>query len=464
MGNSAYLGIDVSKGYADMIILSSNKELLEPAFRLYDSDVGQKQLLEIIKGLFQKGIEKFYSGVESTGGYENNWVAYLQDLGKDYPLFIARINPKGVKSLGEAGLVRTITDSVSARNIALYLIDFANKVNYLSPTLLSKVYSAGRKHTSFIRMLKKQKNQLENQLEKLIYQQLGCLICYCRHGFPGWLLLLLKKYPSTASIVKAGESRLCKIQGISHGKAVAVLNKVSSVNSHDSEHLDSLIKSTAEQILHLDKAINAQKIELQNRFKNEKAVELLISLPGVGEQSAVELLIELEDVSRFENAKKVGAYFGTHPMWKQSGDGLWGNHMSKKGRSSVRATLYMSSLTAIRRDELFKKIYSKCRAAGKNHYNAMGVVMNKMLRVIYGILKNKVRYDREIDLSNQQHAKLKQQLKEERAEEVENEKQLNLERFIEGATKELPVSRRYIKKKRQSPKLQKEACAGSSAS
>ncbi len=62
---------------------------------------------------------------------------------------------------------------------------------------------------------------------------------------------------------------------------------------------------------------------------------LLTSITGIGDQSAVEIVVEIEDINRFESAKKLGAYFGTHPMFKQSGDGTWGNHMSKKGRSDV---------------------------------------------------------------------------------------------------------------------------------
>ena len=124
MVNSPYIGIDASKGYADLIALNSNKELAEEAFRLYDAAEGHRQLGQLIDGWFKKGFEKIYCGVESTGGYENNWVSYLQQAGKTKPVHIARLNPRGVKSLGEAALRRTITDSVSAENIALYLIDF----------------------------------------------------------------------------------------------------------------------------------------------------------------------------------------------------------------------------------------------------------------------------------------------------------------------------------------------------
>ena len=465
MVNSAYVGIDASKGYADIIMLHANKEVAEGAFRLYDAAEGRRQLGELIDGWFKKGFEKIYCGVESTGGYENNWVTYLQQAGKTKPVHIARLNPKGVKSLSEAALTRTITDSVSAQNIALYLIDFDKKVHYLKPSQTSRLYSDGRKHDSFIRMLKKQKNQLGNQLEKIIYQELSPLMCYCRHGFPSWLLLLLEKYPGVELMKKAGEKKLCKLKGITSEKAIALIKKVSSLNQFTSAHISSIIKSTAGQLLHLQEAINTEKANLINRFKNEEDALLLTGIPGIAQQSAVECVIEIEDVNRFETAKKLVAYFGTHPKYKQSGDGTWGNHMSKQGRSEIRGVLYMCGLTAIRYDEMFKGIYARARATGKNHFSAMGVVMNKMLRVIYGVLKTKTTYNREVDYKNQQNAKAKQTAKEEKLIEIKKEKQTKLERFNQGELKSMPVSKRYANKKRgKVPSFKKEECTGSSAS
>jgi transposase len=459
-----YVGIDCSKGYADLFSLQSNKDIAEPPFRLYDTAEGHQRFQVLITGWLHQGFVHIYCGVESTGGYENNWVNALQQMGKSQAVYIARLNPKGVKSLGEARLTRTITDSVSAENIALYLMDHPDKVHYLNPSQTSKAYSDGRKHNSFIRMLKKQRNQLGNQLEKLVYEQLSPLLCYCRHGQPTWLLLMLEKYATVASIKKAGISKLSKIKGISAEKAKSVVAKLAELNDQSSDHLGSVIKSTVVQILHLEQSIKKEKSNLFSRFKQTEEAVLLSSITGIGEQSAVEIIVEIEDINRFEAAKKLDAYFGTHPMWKQSGDGTWGNHMSKKGRSEIRGVLYMCGMSAVRHDEMFKAIYARARAKGKNHFSAMGVVMNKMLRIIYGVLKNKTKYNRETDLKNQQNAQSKQRAKEEKQLEINEEKQTKLERYNSGEVKEMPVSKRYAKKKRQSPKLQLEECTGSSAS
>ena len=78
-----YLGIDVSKGYSDFVLLNKKKEELESCFQLDDNQEGHFQLLNLLKNLLEKhcltGIEAV---MESTGGYENNWLCLLKNKGR----------------------------------------------------------------------------------------------------------------------------------------------------------------------------------------------------------------------------------------------------------------------------------------------------------------------------------------------------------------------------------------------
>jgi transposase len=450
MGNYGFLGIDISKGYADLFITRANKQSLEPTFRLYDLPESHRQLGELIdKWLSLEKWDTLLCGVESTGGYENNWVKYLQDLSANRPIKVTRLNAQGVKSLSDAALKRTITDSVSAENIAMYLIDFHHKIHWLEASQSTQAYRDGRRHNTFIRMLKKQRIQLSNQLEKLLYQEFSPLLCYCRHGIPGWFLSLLEKYPTQQAIKKAGPSKLAKISGITLDKALALSKKIESDLRPTSSHMGDVIESTAAQILSLEATIKTHKARLIKRFKGLQDVELLTSITGIGEQSAVEILLEIEDINRFDDAKKLSAYFGLHPVFKQSGDGKWGNHMSKKGRSDIRSVLFMSSLTAIRYSDLFKRIYANARAKGKNHFNAMGVVMHKLLRVIFGVLKHKLPFDADKDADNQHKAKEKQKEKETEATQSKKDQSVKLQRYNQADLTKSPVSKRHAKKQKK---------------
>lgn len=452
MGQTGYLGCDVSKGYCDFILLDSNKQVLEPVFVLEDTKAGRKKLQELMGKWWDSGITQLYCGLESTGGYENNWFSFLRaSPHKEQAVKVVRVNPKAVKSMGEASLVRTITDGVSAANIANYLIHFQHKLDHDNKDNKSTGghFFEARQQFGYIKMLIKQKVQLSNQLEKLVYQYLPQLVVYCRHGVPEWLLRLLVKYPSAADIKKAGVQELSKLKGISGLRAASLIKKVS-----DTEHLATImtrhtIRATAAELLHKAEQIEREKSFLIEQYEQQKEVVIISSICGVGLQSAVVIWIEIEDISRFETAKKLCSFFGVHPTFKQSGDGQWGNHLSKKGRPQIRAALYMACMAAIRHNPTFKDLYARFRAQAMNHYAAMGVVMHKMLRIIYGMLKSQKPFDAKTDQDNRARSKQKQTDLEAQRKAATKESKNKRNRYQDSHNDEAPISRtKYQKNKK----------------
>ena len=126
-----YLGGDVSKGYADFVILNSKKQPVEANFQLDDTHLGHNQLHEQLAIFFNKHPDaKLHAAVESTGGYENNWHRTLFKFQGTLNIETARLNPEGVSHNSKADLKRVITDKVSAQSIAEYLVAHPAKVIY----------------------------------------------------------------------------------------------------------------------------------------------------------------------------------------------------------------------------------------------------------------------------------------------------------------------------------------------
>jgi len=141
-----YVGSDVSKGYADFIIIDTEKKIIEKNFQLDDTKDGHIFLEKKLKNLLKSSNEKIsiYVGLESTGGYENNWYKALQDFGKSNELKVARLNPIGVHHHSKSEMNRNTTDKISAKNIAEYLINHSSKINYTgtdSTSSLKRVWS-----------------------------------------------------------------------------------------------------------------------------------------------------------------------------------------------------------------------------------------------------------------------------------------------------------------------------------
>lgn len=442
----AFLGIDVSKGYADFLLLDEGKKAVEPVFQLQDNPQGRRQLKSLIEKWFTSGIDALYCGVESTGGYERNWFNFLKGLVSTCNLQVATLNPKGVKSVSEAALKRTITDAVSAENIAVYLMSFPEKIEYCrAESKEDPLFRAARQNYSYLRMLQKQKTQLTNQLEKLVYEYFPEMNGYCRRGVPNWLLKMLIRYPSAELVKRAGVNKIVTIKGISLGKAQLIVQKATSTDIASNRRIDHVIQQTCKEALHRDELIVAEKQSLVEEFAESEMVKLLTSTPGIGTDSAVAILMEIENVNRFATVKKMAAYFGIHPTFKQSGDGLWKSKLSKKGRGDLRAVLYMCGLSGVQHNPILRKLYHRFKEKGMNHYQCMGVVMHKLLRIIYGILKNKAPFDPAVDEKNVSITEETKKSIEENIERIKKIKKETKQRYQKESLN-APISRRKAMK------------------
>ena len=393
-----FLGIDVSKGYADFVIIDDAKREVRKTFKLMDTAEDHQELLRMIKLDLKGEVNCIYCGVESTGGYENNWFRTLSDF-KDQRVRIVRINPVRIHHQSRAGLQRTVTDKVAANTIAHYLSD--NHEDLFANPQLDIAMANARKVYNMVATLNKQKTQLSNQFEKIIYSNIPELITYIRNGVPNWLLHFLKKYSNKDAISKARPSNIAKIKGITLDKAQTIQSKVKTgIGAPGDIYINHIIKSLCSKILALDKQIKDEKKFLTDNFK-DKRVNILESIKGIGSYTAIGVLIEIEDVSRFASASHLCSYFGVHPTFKESGDGKIKSRMSKKGRSSYRSLLYMGARNVAIHNPYFKSFYIAQRAKGMHHNAAIGAIMNKLTRIIFGMLKSENTFDPQVDHQNQ---------------------------------------------------------------
>lgn len=395
---SFYLGGDVSKGYSDFVILNAQKQTVMKNFQLDDTFDGHCQLYSILDR-FMKDHQgaALFAAVESTGGYEDNWYSQLNRFQSTLNIKVARLNPMGVSYNNQADLKRNITDKISARGISEYLIAHPEKVTYQQQ---HDPMASLRKQWKFIKMLTKQSTQLLNQLESLLYIANPEILAYCKEDTPKWVLKLLLKYPTGANLAKARAATVAKIPYIQKDRAneliAAAKTSVASAADPTTQHL---IISTVNQILHLKKII-AEQSAYMAKTCSVPEVELLKTFPGIGDASAVGLMLEIQNIKRFSKAKKLASFFGIHPAYKTSGDGSGSFKMSKKGRKEPRTILFMVARSAIICNPVIRDLYNDHVQRGKSKMSAIGICMHKILRIIYGMLKHGKAFDPQIDMAN----------------------------------------------------------------
>ena len=109
------------------------------------------------------------------------------------------------------------------------------------------------------------------------------------------------------------------------------------------------------------KELTEEVMKLARTEKYAHRVELLTSIPGIGVLSAIEMLVELQDVGRFKSADQLAAFIGVTPSQYSSGERVRMRSITHLGNHRVRTLLVESSWTAIRKDPSLHKVYESIK-------------------------------------------------------------------------------------------------------
>jgi transposase len=145
-----------------------------------------------------------------------------------------------------------------------------------------------------------------------------------------------------------------------------------------------------------DEEITQLECELVKETKSlyTQAMDILVSIRGVGEKSAAYILAETMCLKRFPTSKAFAAFVGLDPTLKQSGTSIHGkSRLSKAGSPYLRATLSWSAKLLVRWNETFKQCFEHAISRGKAPGVAYGIVARKFATVIHQCVTNGVMFN-----------------------------------------------------------------------
>lgn len=147
------------------------------------------------------------------------------------------------------------------------------------------------------------------------------------------------------------------------------------------------LKATLRDIEKEMKEIISTQIELKKQF------ELIKSVPGVGDKTAIYMLIATRGFTAFDNARKFACYSGTAPFEYSSGSSIKGrtkvNHMADKKMKSI---LQMCALVAVKHDPQLKEYYKRKKAEGKNAMLVLNNVKCKIIGRVFSVINRQTPY------------------------------------------------------------------------
>lgn len=157
---------------------------------------------------------------------------------------------------------------------------------------------------------------------------------------------------------------------------------------------DCALKAHLEELLHLRQIIaglNKAILALSRSDTYRDKVSLLRSVPGISTLTAMMLLTELCDISRFSSLDKLASYTGLVPDIKSSGDTEYTAGITYRRNPMVRAILIEASWVAVRKDPALMMAFNTFSLRMKKTA-AIVHVARKLLNRIRFVLMNQKRY------------------------------------------------------------------------
>lgn len=151
-----------------------------------------------------------------------------------------------------------------------------------------------------------------------------------------------------------------------------------------------MIKEAEQQIKELESEIDELIKGEALAFENFK---LLTSIPGVGRQTAFQLILITQNFTRFENAKQLACFGGVAPFKRESGSSIKGKaKVSHKANKKLKYVLHMAAMAAVTHNPELRNYFARKVGLGKNKMLVINAVRNKLLHIVFAVIKRRTPY------------------------------------------------------------------------
>src|SRR5690625_2223877 len=159
--------------------------------------------------------------------------------------------------------------------------------------------------------------------------------------------------------------------------------------------------SAADQVLKTLGTQLAQNMADRAALEEQFTVELdahpfgpiLLSMPGIGVRTGLKILIEINNLDRFENAGHLAAYAGLAPRTHRSGTSIKGEHQQRAGNKRLKKAMFRAAFASLP-DPNSRAYYDRKKAQGKRHNAAILCLARRRSDVLFAMLRDGTHYQK----------------------------------------------------------------------
>jgi transposase len=153
-----------------------------------------------------------------------------------------------------------------------------------------------------------------------------------------------------------------------------------------------IIKESLKLIKLLEKKIQMIENKMQELIDNDselkKQFNLVKSVHGIGNQTAMFILVCTDGFTLFKDWRKFACYCGLAPFEYSSGSSYRGRtRISHLANKKLKSLLTMCALNTIKKENEFKIYYDRRTGEGKSSMSTINILRNKLVSRVFAVVK-----------------------------------------------------------------------------
>lgn len=385
-----YIGIDIAKRSHQVAILNAEGLPMGKSFSIPNRRAGVEHLMKRIASVNLNN-EPLHFGLEATGHY---WVALYCSL-EDAGCQVTVLNPMRSAAYRKLQLRPVKTDRVDARCIAeIIRLLPPSRTPYTDDKLFGL-----RQLTRLRRELVERNAIAKRQTLAIIDRVFPEFETLFSHVFCKTARAILKAFGTPARIAELDIDEFAQFVHQQSGGKVkraraerileAAKGSFSARIGQAVAHLQ--LKIHLEQMEFIDAQIDTINLEIDSYM--QEIPQTLTTIPGISDGLAATIISEIGTIQRFDSGHALVAYAGIDPRVFQSGEYTAKNaHLSKRGSPYLRLAIWQAATGASRCDPALRYLLKRKQAEGKPYQVALGAVANKLIHIIYALLRDNKPY------------------------------------------------------------------------
>jgi transposase len=160
------------------------------------------------------------------------------------------------------------------------------------------------------------------------------------------------------------------------------------------EDYEAKSKRLKRQINELDISLEEIEQEIKQLIDSDDTLkhqyELLLSVDGIGKQTAVKMIVETNAFKDFKNGRQFCCHAGVAPFRYDSGTSIRSkSKVSHRADKSIKALLHLAALTVATRkkDGDLREYYIRKVAEGKNKMSVLNAIRAKLVLRMFAVIK-----------------------------------------------------------------------------